>query len=251
MRVKVLQERLIAAAQRAGFQVQIYGQVGAFELPVFIRAAAPEAPKVYVSAGVHGDEPAGPMAVLELLRNRLFPETLNLTILPLLNPIGLERGTRENGEGIDLNRDYGSAPRATESGIHKKWLEGRMFDSALCLHEDFEATGGYIYELSPLDQPSEAQPLLKAMEPFVGIDPAEEIDGMPAAQGLMAPPRDQLVPDREDLPEALLLFFRHGCRRVYTIETPSSQNIVHRIAAQRAAVLAALSRLSLPATSAT
>lgn len=240
MRVKELQERLVEAGRRAGFRMMIYGEVGGIELPAFVREAAEDAPRVYLSAGVHGDEPAGPLAILELFRKKLLPESVQWSVVPLVNPLGLEKGTRENLDGVDLNRDYGATPQALETQAHKAWLTGRAFDLAFCLHEDFEATGGYLYEITPLDEPSHARPLLEAMRPHVGIDPAEEIDGMPASNGLMAPPRDVLLPERDDLPEALLLYFQNQCPRVYTLETPSAANIVQRVAAQTAAVLAAI-----------
>lgn len=243
MRVDTLHKSLLDAGRRAGFQTHFYGRVGPFELPVLTRSGEPEAPHAYVSAGMHGDEPAGPMALLELLRNKLFPSDLHLTIAPLINPLGLERRTRENPDGIDLNRDYGRTPRAEESRLHQLWLADKRFDLALCLHEDFEATGGYLYELKQEDAPSHARPMLDAMEPFVGIDPAEEIDGMPARKGLMHPPKDGISPDRPDLPEALYLYYNNApC--CYTFETPSAQNIVQRIGAQRAATLAALKILA-------
>lgn len=243
MRVETLHERLLETARKAGFQIHFYGTVGRYELPVMTREGEPESPHAYLSAGIHGDEPAGSLALLDLFRNKQLPTDLHLTIVPLINPLGLELHTRENPDGIDLNRDYGLSPRSLESRLHKAWLTDRHFDLAVCLHEDFEATGGYLYELKQEDAPSHAQPILDAMKPFVGIDPADEIDGMPARAGLMHPPKDLLSRDRPDLAEALYLYFNNvPC--CYTTETPSAQNIVQRVDAQRAAVLAALKILA-------
>lgn len=242
MRVQELLDRLHLAARRAGFQSAILARVGEYEIPVFTRAAEAEdetAPHLYISGGVHGDEPAGPLAILDLLKNKRFPSNFHITLVPVVNPTGLERGTRENAEGIDLNRDYGSNAHSAETRAHRSWLVGRRFDLALCLHEDFEATGAYLYELKPVDQPSTARRLLDAMEPFVGIDPATEIDGMPVTEGLMQPPLARAAEMANTLPEALHLRTHH-CDWTYTLETPSSANIVQRIGAQVAAIRAAM-----------
>jgi hypothetical protein len=243
MRVQELLDRLSQAARRARFQSTIYATIGDFELPAFTRLAeAEDAPHLYLSSGVHGDEPAGPLALLDLLKNKHFPSEISVTIVPVVNPTGLERKTRENAEGVDLNRDYGLNARSPETRAHRAFLEGKRFDLAICLHEDFEARGGYLYELRPVDCPSAAQPLLDAMEPYVGIDPASEIDGMPALNGLMQPPMERALEMADTLPEALLLQTRHSDWG-YTLETPTSANIVRRVDAQVAAVRVAMKRL--------
>lgn len=235
-------ERLLAAARLAGFRAEIYGTVGKTALPVLVRASGGTgAPKIYLSAGVHGNEPAGPMALLELLRRRAFPEGLNYVLFPLVNPIGLTAGTRENGDGIDLNRDYGFAARSAETRAQLAWIGKKCFDLVICLHEDDDGEGFYLYahfeEPAPHDYPALA---LEAAEPWTGIDPREEIDDMPARAGLMSPPESVLTRERTDLPEALRLHFHHGARFTFTTETPSRLNLTNRIGAQCAVVSAIL-----------
>ncbi len=66
--------------------------------------------RVVVSAGVHGVEPAGPAAALLVLGQLLdSPERshgLDLTVLPLVNPVGYRAQTRGNGQQVDLNRSF-------------------------------------------------------------------------------------------------------------------------------------------------
>src|SRR6185312_15028223 len=64
------------------------------------------AKRIYLSAGIHGDEPAGPLAALQLLQENRWPENVDLWFCPCLNPIGFTLNTRENSRGIDLNREY-------------------------------------------------------------------------------------------------------------------------------------------------
>src|SRR5215470_6149773 len=64
------------------------------------------APRLYISTGIHGDEPAGPLAVRQLLQQNLWPANLAIWLCPCLNPTGFLSNRRDNSEGVDLNRDY-------------------------------------------------------------------------------------------------------------------------------------------------
>ena len=105
-------------------------------LPVLHRPACPSDGKplrCYLSAGIHGDEPAGPLALLELIRSRMLPRDIDLTVCPVLNPRGLHANDRHNTEGIDLNRDYNHlrAPdrKSTRLNSSHEWIS-RMPSSA-------------------------------------------------------------------------------------------------------------------------
>src|SRR5690349_21005259 len=51
-------------------------------------ASAEQTRRVYLSAGIHGDEPAGPLAARQLLQENRWPTHLDLALLPCLNPTG-------------------------------------------------------------------------------------------------------------------------------------------------------------------
>src|SRR6185436_15747808 len=76
------------------------------ELLVFRRYAPRARQRVYISTGIHGDEPAGPLAVRELLKENAWPDHIEFWLCPCLNPTGFPRNTRGSADGIDLNRDY-------------------------------------------------------------------------------------------------------------------------------------------------
>jgi predicted deacylase len=241
MNIEAYNGRLEEAAKRAGFALSHYGKVGGTALPVLERRSREDGPEVYISTGVHGDEPAGPMALLELLQKGGFPPTANYTLFPLVNPTGLLAGTRENADGIDLNRDYGLAPVAYETKSQLEWIGNRSFGLTLCLHEDYDGEGFYLYaHVDPSDATDYASLAIAAAAPFTGIDKRTEIDEMPAKGGRMYPPEDVIDSFGNDLPEALRLLFHHGARVSVTTETPSCQPITARIAAQCAAVQAIL-----------
>lgn len=237
MRVQTLHERLVEAARPAGFQTTFYGKVGDWSLPAFKRGDDSEGPHIYLSAGVHGDEPAGPLAVLHLLRKRLLPPGPRYTLVPLVNPRALETGTRNTPEGVDVNRDYGPQPGSSEARLHQAWLAGQRFDLALCLHEDTDGEGFYLYELCAPESRPLADVALKASRAHLPIDPRKEIDGMPARGGRVFPPPEAHARERTDLPEALCLYFGHT-GHCLTLETPTRAPVVQRMEAQVDVVLA-------------
>lgn len=195
------------------------------------------APRIYISAGIHGDEPAGPLAALELLRENNWPEDVELWFCPCLNPIGFQLNSRANAKGIDLNRGYLN-PVAEEIIAHIVWLERQPeFDLYLCLHEDWESHGFYLYEQNPDDKPSFAEKIIQAVEKVCPIDFSEIIEGREARGGIVRP---KIQPhERPDWPEAFYLITKKT-RQGYTLEAPSDFPLSTRINALVTAVNAAL-----------
>ena len=194
--------------------------------------------RVYLSAGIHGDEPAGPLAVRQLLCEDRWPSEFDLWLCPCLNPEGFVQNRRENAEGIDLNRQF-RQPKAKETLVHVEWLQAQPdFDFCLCLHEDWESEGFYLYELNPDDRPSLARPILDQVARVCPIDCSGTIEGRPARDGLIRPSLDPRA--RPDWPEAFFLL-TYKTRLSYTMEAPSDFALSVRVAALVTAVDAALS----------
>ena len=230
-----------AAAQTYGWTSELFYQTGGLELFALhrkpeVRSRKPEA-RIYISAGIHGDEPAGPLAALKLIEENHWPPDAELWLLPCLNPAGFILNLRENDARKDLNRDY----RHLETGevtAHIRWLERQpRFDLYLCLHEDWESHGFYLYEQNPDNQPSLAEKMIAAVKEVCPIDLSENIEGRPAQGGIIRP---TLSPqERPDWPEALYLI-SHKSRQGYTLEAPSDFPLPVRILALVAAVNVAL-----------
>lgn len=229
-------DELDTAAKSFGFNSSEFGQINAWPLVALTRwTDSVDAKNIYISAGLHGDEPAGPLAILELLQEGLLPEKHNYWICPILNPIGLEHGSRENAEGIDLNRDY-EALRSPEIQAHVKWANAELqhIDVGLHLHEDWESTGFYFYEEDADKDSSYAAGILDAVRAHMPIDESEEIDGWPAQNGLIQVsdlPQDQVGTAESGF------FNRHFGSQNYTLESASALPIDARVAALKAAVL--------------
>ena len=226
-----------SAARLHGWQVAALPFESDGELVTLQRRASGGRRNVYLSAGIHGDEPAGPLAMVQLLEDNLWPADVSLYLCPCLNPTGFPHNRRENQLGKDLNRDYLHFETA-EARAHVEWLAQQpAFDVALCLHEDWEANGFYLYELNPDGLISLAQRMVDAVVPVCPIDLAEVIEGRPARGGIIHPSHDPL--SRPQWPEAFWLL-QNKTRLSYTLEAPSDFPLATRVNALVAAVGAAL-----------
>jgi protein MpaA len=69
-------------------------------------SGAPQSPsRVLVVGCIHGNECAG-IAVVRRLRRLPTPDTIDLWLVPTLNPDGRAADRRQNGHGVDLNRNF-------------------------------------------------------------------------------------------------------------------------------------------------
>lgn len=224
-------------AGQQGWETDLLPARDGTELLALRRHVAHPARRIYLSAGIHGDEPAGPLAIRELLRENVWPADADLFLCPCLNPTGFKLNRRESDQGIDLNRDY-RQPRTAETRAHIGWLENQpLFDLCLCLHEDWEAHGFYVYEVNPDHRPSLAELIVEAVRAVCPVDSNELIDGREAQAGIIRPNLDPAL--RPEWPEAFYLIQRQT-RLSYTLEAPSDFPLPVRVAALVTAVKCAL-----------
>ena len=232
----VLQE-IRAGASRSGWLYESIPAATELELHTWRRKVPRKRRCIYISAGIHGDEPAGPLAVRQLLHENRWPDDAEIWLCPCLNPTGFPLNQRENATGIDLNRDY-LQPAAPETRAHVEWLERQPeFDLTLCLHEDWESHGFYLYELNPDNRRSHAEEIIRRVAEVCPIDRSEEIEKRPAQGGIVRPSVDPL--SRPQWPEAFWLL-SHKTRHSYTLEAPSDFPLETRVAALATAVRTAL-----------
>ena len=241
-------QNLIPAARQAGFREHVIGEHEPLHLIALERVSQEPLGTVYISAGIHGDEPAGPLALLALLETQALDPDFSYVVFPLLNPQGAETKSRENRLGVDLNRDYRES-RSYEVKCHVQWIEEQLgkVDMALHLHEDWESPGFYLFELLGAGCPSLAGPILETAGKLCPINEAAEIEEFPASGGLIRPQVN--AEERPDWPEAIYLRER-GIPRDYTVETPSMRALEERIAVQASCVRAAIAGLRAELTGA-
>jgi len=230
------------AARQHGWVQEIFYDNSDFKLYALCRKNREEAnrKRFYISTGIHGDEPAGPLAALRLLQENRWPENLELWVCPCLNPLGFTLNTRENARGIDLNRGYLNAV-ATEILAHIAWLERQpQFELCMLLHEDWESRGFYLYEQNPEKRPTFAEKIIEAVEKVCPIDRSEVIEGREARNGIVRPNVDPR--SWQNWPEAFYLI-THKTRQSYTVEAPSDFALKTRVDALVAAVNAVINDL--------
>lgn len=229
--------RVADAALRAGLRPEPFGEAGGFPLVAYTRRTPGLRPRIYLSAGIHGDEPAPPEALLSLIESGVFDTRATWFLCPMLNPVGLANGTREAPSGKDLNRDYRHL-ESPEVRAHAHWLRRQPnFDLTLCLHEDWESKGFYLYEVNPERRRSLAEAMITAASGVCPIDTSAVIDGREAEGGIIRPVADPMA--RERWPEAIYLIANHT-RQSYTLESPSLLALETRVCALGAAVVAAV-----------
>lgn len=234
-------ETMESAAAAAGFRVERLGEIAGQRMVAGTKRTRGPRPRIYLSAGIHGDEPAGPLALLALMQRGFFDTRAVWLICPLLNPVGFTKRTRENAEGIDLNRDY-RALKSAEIQAHIRWLKAQPnFDLSLCVHEDWESKGYYLYELNPTGRATLSHAMIQAVEKVCPIETATIIDGREIAErGIIRPVSDPLK--RELWPESIYLRAHHT-QLSYTLESPSAFPIEQRVDAHCAAIEAAVRNL--------
>lgn len=228
-------------AHAAGFLPTVLATTAAGDLIAWEKAGP--GPSIYLSAGIHGDEPAGPLALLKLVREGVFGPHGHWLLCPALNPTGLAAGTRENADGEDLNRDYW-ARKNSEVAKHVAWLQSlRVPDLFISLHEDWETTGFYFYEINCCqDCPERARTILEAVAPWFPPEPNSLIDDHDVrGPGWIYHVAEADMP--ESWPEAIFLA-KLGCPVSFTFETPSAAALPARVSAHTAAVRAALGQLT-------
>lgn len=238
--------RFLETARRRDFEVERFGEAPD-GTPLLVATRGPASPvlSVCISAGIHGDEPAGPLALLQWIASGIPDSGVRWTVFPMLNPNGWDAGTRENARGVDLNRDYLELSQP-ETAAQVAWWESRRakFDWSLCLHEDWEANGFYLYEVGVPGHHRIGRDILRQVEPIIAVETALEIDGMPAVAGLITPSGD--ISQRGSLwPEALRLI-RYHAPVCHTFETPSGAPLAKRMAAHIAGIRAGLAEMLKP-----
>jgi hypothetical protein len=231
-----------AAAQSHGWTSELFYKTGDLELFALHRLSpvTRHSSRIYLSTGIHGDEPAGPLAALRLLKENRWPDHAELFLVPCLNPDGFVLNTRGNADGIDLNRDYRHL-ESNEITAHVRWLELQpKFDLTLCLHEDWESHGFYIYELNLGGHAPLGEKMVAAVARVCPIDLSPVIEGREAEGGVIRPSLDPAM--RPQWPEAFWLV-QNKTRRSCTLEAPSDFPLAVRVDALVTAVNAAFESL--------
>lgn len=195
--------------------------------------------RVALSAGIHGDEPAGVEALLRFLEGthicidegiKKWDKVFKFTVFPCTNPTGFEKGTRENINGIDLNRKFNSTNPPEEVMILQDALKGGQFDLYMDFHEDTDGEGFYLYEVMRKGVNHLSEEIIKNISRNYPVDRRECIDGFPNCGGVICPQKDRkrFHIRKKDLPLPLYLYLR-SVKHCLTIESPTRFPMEERV----------------------
>jgi murein peptide amidase A len=103
--------------------------------------------RLAIFAAIHGDEPAGALAIVQFLlalsQNPELAEDYRIDAYPVCNPTGFEDNTRYSRAGKDLNREFWQNSTEPEVQLLEKELRARHFQGIIQLHADDTSEGLY------------------------------------------------------------------------------------------------------------
>lgn len=145
--------------------------------------------KIGIFAGIHGDEPAGILGLMDFVRELDEDPELGrhfeLSLYPLCNPTGYLAGTRESANGKDLNREFWRDSQEPEVRLLEQEIAARKFDGIISLHSDDTSPGFYGYARGTVLATDLLVPALAAAEQAQPRDSRQFIDGFRAINGII------------------------------------------------------------------
>ncbi len=189
---------------------------------------------LYLSAGIHGDEPAAPEALLRWAeKNAARLASIPALIFPCLNPWGLRNNVRTDSQGRDLNRMFHLDTDTVVAAVRKITRPHRFY-VALAMHEDYDAQGIYLYEVAH-GRSGSGEALLQCAEKILPRDTRRTIDISIAKNGLIRKRVSTAKFADMGYPEAIWLHLFHS-ENTFTFETPSEAALELRVRAHMAVI---------------
>lgn len=143
-------QRLYDVCFEKGFGLFSIGSVGpCSSYPLFAVCAGGRSARrsVCFVAGIHGEEPAGPLSILRFLKESRGSDFRSVSVLafPVVNPYGFDIGRRENYLGLDLNRHFQDDILVGENKAVYSRIRAEDILFLHTLHEDADADRFYLY----------------------------------------------------------------------------------------------------------
>jgi predicted deacylase len=229
---KHLVDRWRRVARAAGLRLRPLAQDDGFDLFYVETPHLAGNSGLYLSAGIHGDEPAAPEALVRWAeKNAARLATMPLLIFPCLNPWGLRNNMRTDSQGRDLNRMFHEDSHPVVAAVRRVTRPHR-FHIALPMHEDYDAQGIYLYEVQR-GRHGFGEELLRRAAKILPVDPRVKIDTSIAKDGLIRRRISRKKFETMGYPEAIWLHLFHS-QNTFTFETPSEAALELRVRAHMA-----------------
>lgn len=222
-------------AKASGLKLRFLADAGDYKTWYLQSPALKNEGGLYISAGIHGDEPASPEALITWAeQNASRLSSIPCMILPCLNPWGIVNNRRLDEKGRDLNRLFHTRHIPVINAV-KSLVKPHRFTISLMLHEDYDGQGVYLYE-TEREKPFWAEELLKVTELFIPGDKRLSIDGRKCTKpGIVRRKINMKFFKDIGFPEAIHMHLFHSAR-TFTIETPSEYGLDKRVAAHIAVI---------------
>lgn len=163
-------------------------------------------------AGIHGDEPAGVIALSRLLEQLAqrpeMAEGYRLLVYPACNPSGLMAVSRHSRNGKDLNREFWMDSTEAEVRFLENEIRSQKFHGLISLHADDTSPGMYGFVRGAVLAKGLLEPALKAAEAVLPRNTNAVIDGFPAENGIISKCYDGILtspPELEPAPFEIIL----------------------------------------------
>ncbi len=145
--------------------------------------------RIGLFGAIHGDEPAGALALVELLVNLVCEpastENFLLQVYPVCNPTGFEDDTRCSRRGKDLNREFWKGSAEPEVQILEQELRANHFSGLVQLHADDTSNGIYGYVRGHTLTENLLRPALREAGKILPRNINATIDGFAARDGII------------------------------------------------------------------
>ena len=187
-------------------------------------------------ATIHGDEPQGATALLELARlSRREPGLFRgyeLQLYPLCNPTGYEDGTRHSRRGEDLNRQFWRGSKEPEVALLEQEIVAKCFHGIISLHSDDTSSGLYGFVRGATISRELLAPALAAASRHLAVNREPVIDGFRAQDGIIVEGYEGILSAGRIEPRPFEIVF----------ETPADAPLERQVQAAVAALGAILQR---------
>jgi hypothetical protein len=223
-------------------------------LPIVALRSPKPGPAIWILAGIHGEEPAGPNAVAAAIEDiAKLGAHRPVVLLPLLNPQGYARNWRYlnvatysetiDGQSVGDSSHLLPSPKdpaqarapsasSPEAGAITAWILSRQADYpafiSLDLHEDNLIDEGYVYSQGAMGEKDElalaAVVLLREAGVPIKRDGATRFDE-PIRYGIIGPVSDSSVDELMSAREVVVAGERRkgpGAQTVLVLETPAA-----------------------------
>jgi protein MpaA len=192
-RLKTLSRLYELAAASPHVAHTCLGMVADLEFPRFIfkgPRGGGDSVRFGLFAGIHGDEPAGVVALVRLMERLVQQPDLaqgyRLFAYPSCNPTGLMARSRLSRAGKDLNREFWKDSAEPEVRLLEQEIRSEDFHGLISLHTDDTSPGMYGFVRGAVLSKALLEPALRAAEAVVPRNNATVIDGFPAHHGIIS-----------------------------------------------------------------